>query len=235
MLEIIKKINPEKLPRHVAIIMDGNRRWAKRRGFPATYGHRKGVDTVKKIVEATRNLGIKQLTLYAFSTENWNRSKLEIKTLMFLLKKVIKDYRGELYENGIELKISGRLSELPENVVKEINSAVDYLRNGKKMVLNIALNYGGRQEILDAVNALISEKAGKITEEDVSRRLYTYPLPDPDLVIRTSGEMRLSNFLLWQSAYSELYVSEVLWPDFSEKNFFEAILEYSKRERRAGA
>ncbi|PIS46760.1 MAG: di-trans,poly-cis-decaprenylcistransferase [Elusimicrobia bacterium CG08_land_8_20_14_0_20_51_18] len=235
MLEIIKKINPEKLPRHVAIIMDGNRRWAKRRGFPATYGHKKGVDTVKKIVEATRNLGIKQLTLYAFSTENWNRSKLEIKTLMFLLKKVIKDYRGELYENGIELKISGRLSELPENVVKEINSAVDYLRNGKKMVLNIALNYGGRQEILDAVNALISEKAGKITEEDVSRRLYTYPLPDPDLVIRTSGEMRLSNFLLWQSAYSELYVSEVLWPDFSEKNFFEAILEYSKRERRAGA
>lgn len=226
--------NISKIPSHVAIIMDGNRRWAKKRKLPVIYGHKKGVDTVYRIVKAAKELGIKYLTLYAFSTENWNRSKNEVKALMFLLKKVIKEYKEELYRNDIQLKVSGRLSELDDALVKEINDAVQYLKNGKAMILNIALNYGGRIEIIDAINSILKEGLKKVDEKTFSKYLYTYPLPDPDLIIRTSGEMRLSNFLIWQSAYSEFYVTETLWPDFSKEDFIKALVEYSKRERRIG-
>jgi len=225
---------PLKIPSHIAIIMDGNRRWARKKGLPLVYGHKKGVESVKNIIKVAKETGIKYLTLYAFSTENWNRSKNEVRALMFLLKSVIREYVDELYANNIQLKVSGRISELPYNLSSEINKAVEYLKDKKEMVLNIAINYGGRLEIIDAVNTIIKKGIKKIDEKEFSRYLYTYPLPDPDLIIRTSGEMRISNFLLWQSAYSEFYITDTLWPDFSKEDFLKAIKEYSKRERRMG-
>jgi len=234
MIDKIKSLPKEKIPVHIAIIMDGNRRWAKKRGLPIFYGHKKGVDTVKKIVEAARKLNIKYLTLYAFSTENWNRNKREINMLFSLLKKCITEYRDELKKNDISLKVSGVIEEFPQELVKAINQTVSYLSDCKSMVLNLALNYGGRREIIDAVNKAIKNGVKVITEEELSKNLYTYPLPFPDLIIRTSGEMRLSNFLIWQSAYSEFYITSKLWPDFTEDDFCEAIIEYAKRERRMG-
>jgi undecaprenyl diphosphate synthase len=189
---------------------------------------------VKKIVEAARKLNIKYLTLYAFSTENWNRNKREINMLFSLLKKCITEYRDELKKNDISLKVSGVIEEFPQELVKAINQTVSYLSDCKSMVLNLALNYGGRREIIDAVNKAIKNGVKVITEEELSKNLYTYPLPFPDLIIRTSGEMRLSNFLIWQSAYSEFYITSKLWPDFTEDDFCEAIIEYAKRERRMG-
>jgi undecaprenyl diphosphate synthase len=234
MIDKIKSLPKEKIPVHIAIIMDGNRRWAKKRGLPIFYGHKKGVDTVKKIVEAARKLNIKYLTLYAFSTENWNRNKREINMLFSLLKKCITEYRDELKKNDISLKVSGVIEEFPQELVKAINQTVSYLSGCKSMVLNLALNYGGRREIIDAVNKAIKNGVKVITEEELSKNLYTYPLPFPDLIIRTSGEMRLSNFLIWQSAYSEFYITSKLWPDFTEDDLCEAIIEYAKRERRMG-
>ena len=234
MINKIKALPLQKIPLHVAIIMDGNRRWAKEKKLPVFYGHKKGVDTVKKIVEASKKAGIKYLTLYAFSTENWKRSKKEIKLLFSLLKKCILDYKDELKKNDISLKISGNLDEFPLDLARSIKDSVLYLSDCKSMVLNLALNYGGRKEIVDAVNKAIKDGIRIITEEEIEKRLYTYPLPFPDLIIRTSGEMRLSNFLIWQSAYSELYIIEKLWPDFNEDDFYKAIIDYSKRERRMG-
>jgi undecaprenyl diphosphate synthase len=234
MINKIKTLPPNKIPLHVAIIMDGNRRWARSKGFPVFYGHKKGVDTVKRIVEAARKIQIKYLTLYTFSTENWNRSKKEINMLFSLLKKCIFDYRDELKSNDISLKVSGAYQEFSSDLVKIIDDTISYLADCKSMVLNLALNYGGRKEIVDAVNKAIKDGVKVITEDEIEKRLYTYPLPFPDLIIRTSGEMRISNFLIWQSAYSEFYITKKPWPEFTEDDFYKAILEYSNRERRMG-
>ncbi len=228
------KEKEEKIPLHVAIIMDGNRRWAQKKHMPVSYGHKKGVDTVKEIVAAAREIGIRYLTLYAFSCENWQRSPVEVKTLMFLLKEAISRYVDELYTNGICIKYSGRISQLPKDVFEVLKKAEEKLKDNKDMVLNIALNYGGRQEIVNAVNSIIGSGIKRIEEKDINKALYTYPLPDPDLVIRTSGEQRISNFLLWQSAYSEFYFTEKYWPEFDKEDLMKAIEDYSKRERRKG-
>lgn len=223
------------IPAHVAVIMDGNRRWAKKKGLPAAYGHKKGVDTVRVITRAAKQAGIKALTLYAFSCENWKRSVSEVKTLMLLLKKAISSYQKELLENDISLKFSGRIKELPPDIINTLLEAENKLKNCKSMVLNIALNYGGRQEILDAVNKICAKGVKKITQEELEKNLYTFPLQEPDLIIRTSGEKRISNFLLWQSAYSEFYFSDKFWPDFNAEDLKSALADYAARERRKGA
>lgn len=234
MIEECKKIVEKNSPFHLAIIMDGNRRWARMRGYPVAYGHKKGVEAVKRVVEEAKSLGIKYLTLYTFSTENWKRSEKEISALLKLLSQAIKNYKAELKKNGISLKVSGRYEVFPKSIVKELKEAIDFLQDGKDMVLNLALNYGGRAEIVDAVNKALEQGIKRITEDDIERNLYTFPLPHPHLIIRTSGEMRLSNFLLWQGAYSEFYVTDVLWPDFSKEDLMKALIDFSKRERRMG-
>ncbi|MBI4803593.1 MAG: di-trans,poly-cis-decaprenylcistransferase [Elusimicrobia bacterium] len=234
MEELLKKLDRSRLPAHVAVIMDGNRRWARLHNLPVPVGHAKGVESVRAVVKTASDLGIKALTLYAFSTENWSRSKFEVHSLMLLLKKAIADYSLELGENGVRLMISGRLSEMPLSARKVLNAVVERLKDNKGMVMNVALNYGGRQEIMDAVNALLEQKIKKVDEEVFAGALYTWPLPDPDLLIRTSGESRISNFLLWQTAYSEFYITETLWPDFKGEQFVEALLDYQARERRRG-
>lgn len=234
MIDKCKKIVQQNYPFHLAIIMDGNRRWAKKSRCPVVYGHQKGVETVKRVIEICRSIGIKYLTLYTFSTENWKRSETEVSALLILLRQTLKKYRDELKKNGISLKISGRYNEFPKTLVKEIEKSIEFLKDGKDMVLNLALNYGGRAEIIDAVNKALEKGVKNITEKDIEENLYTYPLPSPQLIIRTSGEMRLSNFLIWQSAYSEFYVTNVLWPDFSQQDLMNAIIDFSKRERRMG-
>ncbi|HAT72752.1 MAG TPA: di-trans,poly-cis-decaprenylcistransferase [Elusimicrobia bacterium] len=229
-----RALDPARLPAHVAIIMDGNRRWAKKRGLPAIAGHKAGVDSVHDVVRAASRAGIKALTIYAFSTENWRRSKLEVSALMFLLKKTIAAYADELERENVRLMFSGRLDELPKAARQVMGAAEERLRFNSGMVLNIALNYGGRQEILDAVNRALASGVKAVDEAAFSKLLYSPSLPDPDLIIRTSGELRLSNFLLWQAAYSEFYVTETLWPDFREKEFIGAILDYQERDRRKG-
>ena len=227
-------LDPARLPAHVAIIMDGNRRWAKKRGLPAVAGHKAGVDSVHAVVRAASRTGIKVLTIYAFSTENWRRSKLEVTALMFLLKKTIISYADELDRERVRLKLSGRIDELPRPAREALCAAEERLKGNPGMVLNISLNYGGRQEILDAVNGALASGVRSVDEAAFASLLYTSPLPDPDLLIRTSGEMRISNFLLWQTAYSEFYVTETLWPDFREKEFKAALLDYQERDRRKG-
>ena len=233
--QLLKNLDHSRIPVHVAVIMDGNRRWAKAKGLPVAVGHAKGVESVKAIVKTASDLGVKFLTIYAFSTENWNRGKLEVSALMLLLKKAISEYGRELDANNVRLMISGRLGEMPASAQKAVLETVEKLKGNTGMVLNIALNYGGRQEILDAVNSLLERGVKKADEEAFTRALYTWPLPDPDLLIRTSGEMRLSNFLLWQTAYSEFYITSTLWPDFREKQFIEALLDFQGRDRRKGA
>ena len=228
------KPEPAHLPAHVAIIMDGNRRWARKRGLPALAGHKAGVDSVHAVVKAASDSGIKALTIYAFSTENWNRSKLEVSALMFLLKRTIAAYAEELDRENVRLMFSGRTEQLPAAARAVMSEAVSRLQANTGMTLNIALNYGGRQEILDAANRALASGAKAVDEESFSRLMYTSPLPDPDLLIRTSGEMRISNFLLWQTAYSEFYVTDTLWPDFRAEEFNRALLEYQARERRRG-
>lgn len=228
------KPDPERLPVHVAVIMDGNRRWAKKRGLPAIAGHKAGVDSVHAVVKAASDAGVKALTIYAFSTENWNRSKLEVSALMFLLKRTIAAYADELDRENVRLMFSGRTEQLPAAARAVMRDAVERLRKNTGMTLNIALNYGGRQEILDAANRAIASGLKSVDEESFSRLMYTSPLPDPDLLIRTSGEMRISNFLLWQAAYSEFYFTDTLWPDFGAAEFREALAEYQARERRRG-
>jgi undecaprenyl diphosphate synthase len=228
------------LPDHVAIIMDGNGRWARRRGLPRTAGHRAGVKTVKRIVTAAGEAQIKYLTLYTFSEENWHRPKSEITAIMRLLYETTKKELVELLAKNVKLIATGRIETLSPRRRQALLDAVHQTRNNTGIVLNLALSYGGRTEILDACRALARlAKDGKLepeqlTENDLRRHLYTNGLPDPDLLIRTSGEMRLSNFLLWQTAYTELYVTDVLWPDFSEEDFFRAVWDYQNRERRFG-
>ena len=235
-----EKIDPEKLPQHVAIIMDGNGRWAKKQGLMRVRGHREGTKAVREVTEACSEIGVKNLTLYAFSTENWNRPKLEVETLMKLLVSSLKKEIKTLQENDIKLNAIGRLENLPAKALQELNEVIRKTSNNKRMTLTLALSYGSREEITTAVKEIaekvqkgeISEKA--IDESVINEHLYTQNLPDVDLLIRTSGEQRISNFLLWQIAYAELYFSEVLWPDYRKDDLFEAIYNYQNRERRFG-
>ena len=221
------------VPNHIAIIMDGNGRWAKKRGLARSFGHMKGAKTLRKALEYLTEIGVKYLTVYAFSTENWNRPQDEVSTLMKLFLKYIKSERKNMMKNRIRFFVSGRKNNIPEKLQKEIEKLEEETKNNDKITLNIAFNYGSRAEIVDAVNRIIKEGKKNITEEDFSKYLYN-DFPDPDLVIRTSGEMRISNFLLWQIAYSELYITDTLWPDFDEKEIDKAIESYNQRERRFG-
>jgi len=233
-MPIADKLDPARLPAHVAIIMDGNRRWAKSRGLPAVAGHKAGVDSVHAVVRFASRAGIKALTIYAFSTENWHRSKLEVSALMFLLKRTIVSYADELDSENVRLMLSGRIDELPKPAREALRAAEERLKKNTGMVLNIALNYGGRQEILDAANRALASGLKELDETSFSKLLYSPSLPDPDLLIRTSGEMRISNFLLWQTAYSEFYVTDTFWPDFRDKEFSKALVDYQERDRRRG-
>jgi undecaprenyl diphosphate synthase len=240
-LELANAIDPERLPAHIAIIMDGNGRWAKRRSLPRVAGHSAGVGPVRSTVETCARLGIKVLTLYAFSVENWKRPRAEIETLWRLLRFYLKKELPELQKNGIRLQAIGRLEALPAPVRAELESVVEATSRNRKLLVNLAINYSGRSEILDAVNGIIESARHegrldslRVDEDTLAARLYTASSPDPDLLIRTSGEMRISNFLLWQIAYAELYVTETLWPDFNRAELLKAILDYQKRDRRYG-
>jgi len=234
------RLNPEKLPAHVAIIMDGNGRWAKKRLMNRIKGHEKGSKTVRSIVTAARELGIGMLTLYAFSTENWARPQVEVKALMVLLKRFLISERDELMARGVRLNILGQMEKLPEDIREEAMKTVGMTQSNQGMALNLALSYGSRQEICAGVQALAREiKAGRIqpheiTEEMISDHLYTRQMPDPDLIIRTSGEFRLSNFMMWQAAYSELFITDTLWPDFTREEFIEILINFQERDRRFG-
>ena len=236
---LLEKLDLERLPRHVAVIMDGNGRWAQKRHLPRIAGHRSGTQSARTTIETCARLKIEALTLYAFSVENWRRPKTEIDFLMALLREYLRKEMPLLQKNAIRMRFLGRIDELPAGVQNDVRDAMEKTAGNKGMVLCVALNYGGRAEIVDAMNAILSERNGhgtshKITEEQLSRHLYTDGLPDPDLLIRTSGEMRVSNFLLWQIAYAEIFVTETLWPDFNRARLLEALLEFQKRERRYG-
>jgi len=228
------------VPQHIAIIMDGNGRWAQKRGLKRTEGHKAGVKAVQRVVRTADEIGVKYLTLFIFSVENWKRPKTEVAYIMKLLYNTVRSEIDELHENNVRLIASGRISELPQASRFVLRQAIRKTNNNTGLVLNLALNYGGRTEILDAVKNIIKDvKAGvisgkRINQEMFQKYLYTSDLPDPDLLIRTSGEMRLSNFLLWQANYSELHITDVLWPDYSEKDFCDAIIDYQNRERRFG-
>lgn len=229
------------IPQHVAFIMDGNGRWAKRKGLPRLVGHNAGTETLKKIVKESKRLGIRYITFYAFSTENWKRPSDEVDGLMNILVKFIKSEIDEINENNIRINILGDIIKLPSYAKEQVEYALELTQNNTSMDFNIALNYGGRDEILRAVKTVVNEvKAGRIVVDDLNESLfsdylYTHGMPDPDLLIRTSGELRLSNFMLWQLAYSEFTFEKVLWPDFDELSLQKAIFEYQKRNRRFGA
>lgn len=233
-------IDLENMPTHIAIIMDGNGRWAKSRFLPRTAGHKAGVETIRKVVKEADRLGIQYLTLYAFSTENWKRPKLEVDALMNLLVTYLRNEIDELHKNNVKLTAVGDFEKLPEACVRELHSAMDKTKDNTGVHLNLALNYGGRNDIREAVVELAKEyKEGKIslediTEENIKKHLSTGEIPDPDLVIRTSGEQRLSNFLLWDVAYSEFYYTDIHWPDFDGEALEKAIYAYQKRDRRFG-
>jgi undecaprenyl diphosphate synthase len=228
------------LPTHVAIIMDGNGRWAKERGLPRVEGHRNGVESVRAVVRAAGEVGIKYLTLYAFSVENWNRPKDEVDTLMKYLARFLKNEIGELTRNNVRLEVIGQIYRLPEFVQEQLKKTQAALAKHNGLTLILALSYGGRQEIVEGVRAIAAKaKAGKlepaeINEQVISQNLYTHQFPDPDLLIRTSGELRVSNFLLWQISYAEFVVTATLWPDFRKAEFFAALEEYTRRHRRFG-
>ncbi|HET9886416.1 MAG TPA: isoprenyl transferase [bacterium] len=228
------------LPRHVAIIMDGNGRWAKSRGLPRLAGHRAGVEPVRTTVRAAAELGLEVLTLYAFSVENWNRPRIEINGLMQVLKDTLRREQDELNENGVRLRTIGREQDLPPDVRIQIDKTRQALEHNRGLILNLALSYGGRAEIVDATKRMLADVQRKeltpegITEEKLSQYMYSPDLPDPDLLIRTSGELRVSNFLLWQIAYAEIWVTPTHWPDFGREHFYRAIREFQCRDRRFG-
>jgi undecaprenyl diphosphate synthase len=233
---LARQVNFEQLPAHIAIIMDGNGRWAAQRHLPRVEGHRAGIDSVRDVVETSARLGIDVLTLYAFSVENWKRPRTEINTLMTLLKRYLRLELSTLLKNNIRFRVIGREEELSRDVRQELEIGVRQTEKNTGMLFNIALNYGGRAEILDAAKRVL---AAGINPDDLDERrfsdfLYTAGQPDPDLLIRTSGEMRVSNFLLWQIAYSEIWVTETLWPDFRRRHLLEAVVAYQKRDRRYG-
>ena len=239
-MDLKSKINIEKLPKHIAIIMDGNGRWAKRRGMPRVFGHRNGVKSVREATEAAAEIGVKYLTLYAFSTENWSRPQMEVTALMELLVDTIKKEVKTLNKNSIRLQAIGDISKLPKRSHKALMQAIEDTKENTRMTLVLALNYSAKWEILDAVKQLAAAaKNGDVDPKDIddqmfSNSLSTKGIPDPELLIRTSGETRISNFLLWQIAYAELYFTETLWPDFRKDNLYKAILNFQNRERRFG-
>ena len=254
---LLENLDFSRLPRHIAVIMDGNGRWAQKRHLPRVAGHRAGTKSARTTIETCARLHIEALTLYAFSVENWRRPKTEIEFLMQLLREYLRKEMPLLQKNNIRMRFLGRADELPDAVQRDTREATEATAKNTGMVLSIALNYGGRAEIVDAMNAILAARAaqsngnshpvaqgesairdpfrGSITEDDLAQHLYTADLPDPDLLIRTSGEMRVSNFLLWQIAYAEIFVTETLWPDFNRARLLEALLDYQKRERRYGA
>ena len=237
----LSNIDPQKLPKHVAIIMDGSGRWAKKRAWNRVRGHEEGAESVRDIVRTSRKIGIRWLTLYAFSEENWTRPKYEVEALMKLLRKFLKSELNEMLENGIRFETIGRIHKLPKDIQQIIQETKAKTSSNNKMVLILALSYGGRQELNDAFQKIGRKiEAGElkpedITEELISNSLYTADIPDPDLLIRTSGEQRISNFLLWQIAYAEFYITPTLWPDFRKEEYLCAIQAYQQRERRFGA
>ncbi len=241
MTDLIRTAAPRALPRHIAIIMDGNGRWAKARGLPRIAGHRSGAEAVRRTLTAAAELGIPYLTLFGFSSENWKRPSAEVQDLMVLLRHYLRGEIAELQRNGVRLKVIGQLTRLAPDIVGMISRAETLTRENSQITLTIALSYGGRAEIVAAVQAIAAEVArGSLAAEDVdedclARHLFTADIPDPDLLIRTSGEQRISNFLLWQCAYSELVFTKTLWPDFSRNNLEQAIDDYCGRERRYGA
>jgi undecaprenyl diphosphate synthase len=233
---LLRQLDPCRRPRHVAVIMDGNGRWARKRRLPRIAGHRAGIASVREIVESSAHLDIQSLTVYAFSKENWKRPKAEVDFLMDLLREYVRKELDELRANNVRVQVVGRVQDLPAMVQQELARAVEATRENTGLVFNLALSYGGRAEIVDACRSLLRDGVAPeaVTEELFASRLYTNGQPDPDLVIRTGGEMRLSNFLLWQIAYAELVVTDVLWPDFRKRDFFLALLEFQRRERRFG-
>ncbi|KQB40602.1 MULTISPECIES: isoprenyl transferase [Flavobacterium] len=239
-MNLLDSIDQTNLPKHLAIIMDGNGRWAKQQGFLRAFGHENGTKSVKKTIKTCAKLGIEYLTLYAFSTENWNRPKLEVDALMKILINSLKKELVTLQENNIKLNAIGNLEKLPKSAQKELLDVIDKTKNNTRLTLTLALSYGSREELVNAVR-IISDKVKNniisidtIDDSIINEHLYTQNLPDVDLLIRTSGEHRISNFLLWQIAYAELYFTNVLWPDFKDQDLYEAIISYQKRERRFG-
>jgi undecaprenyl diphosphate synthase len=227
---------PERVPQHIAIIMDGNGRWAKARGLPRTEGHRQGTENLRRIIRACVEFGVEILTIYAFSTENWKRPPLEVRLLMTILETVIDRELRELNENGVQIRHIGKLDQIAPALQKKIRYACDFTKNNNRLILNVAFNYGGRAEIVNAVREIIKLgiPAEQVTEDLLNQYMYTGGLPDPDLIIRTSGELRVSNFLIWQGAYSEYYVTPTYWPDFDKTELLKALTEYSQRKRRFG-
>ena len=239
-MSLKKEIETNNLPKHIAIIMDGNGRWAKEKGFLRAFGHENGTKSVREVVEACSELGVENLTLYAFSSENWNRPKLEVKTLMQLLISSLKKEMSTMQENSIRLDAIGNLNNLPEKVQNELLYVIEATKENKNMNLTLALSYGSRDEIVDVTKQICDKVKNKIISIEniddtlINQHLYTRNLPDVDLLIRTSGEKRISNFLLWQIAYAELYFTDVYWPDFVKENLYEAVIDYQNRERRFG-
>ncbi len=227
---------PESRPRHIAIIMDGNGRWAKSRGLPRAAGHRQGKDNLRRILEACVEFGVEILTIYAFSTENWERPPAEVKTLMTILNLVLDQEVKKLHKNGVQVRHIGKMDGVPTHLKDKILHACEYTKDNTRLILNVAFNYGGRDEIVQAVRHIVEEghPPEAITEHLISQHMYTGDLPDPDLIIRTSGELRISNFLIWQGAYSEYYATPVYWPDFDREELRKALVEYGHRRRRFG-
>lgn len=238
--KLLAAIDPERLPRHIAVIMDGNGRWAKAKGQPRIFGHRAGAESVRAIIDTCARLGVEAVTLYAFSTENWKRPKTEINGLMRMLIRYIRSDLKEVHKNNIRFQAIGNIPGLPEEVRKEIARAEETTAQNTSMVMSVALNYGGRAEIVEAARRAAEQLVAQgkslagLNEADIERNLFTHGLPDVDLMIRTSGEFRISNFLLWQLAYSEIYVTPTLFPDFRRPQIFAAIIDYQKRDRRYG-
>lgn len=227
---------PDVVPRHVAIIMDGNGRWAKARGLPRAEGHRQGTENLRRILRACVDFGVEILTIYAFSTENWKRPRAEVRVLMSILEMVIDRELNELNENGVQIRHIGQLEGIAPALQKKIRHACEFTKENSRLILNVAFNYGGRDEIIHAVQRIICDgiPAHEVTEDLISQYMYTSPLPDPDFIIRTSGELRSSNFLVWQGTYSEYYFTPVFWPDFNKEELRKALIEYSNRTRRFG-
>lgn len=239
-MNLLESIDHTNLPKHLAIIMDGNGRWAKQQGFLRAFGHENGTKSVKEIIKTSAKLGIEYLTLYAFSTENWNRPKIEVQALMKILINSLKKELATLQENNIRLNAIGNLDKLPKTAQKELLDVIEKTKNNTRLTLTLALSYGSREELVNAVKSISDKVKNNIISIDtiddsiINEHLYTQNLPDVDLLIRTSGEHRISNFLLWQIAYAELYFTNVLWPDFKDQDLYEAIISYQKRERRFG-
>ncbi|MBC7876496.1 MAG: isoprenyl transferase [Anaerolineales bacterium] len=236
MAEIPSTIPLEKIPQHVAIIMDGNGRWAIQRGFPRLAGHKAGTENLRRTIRSTVEFGVKYLTIYAFSTENWGRPPEEVQGLMFILQDVIDRELNELHKEGVQLRHIGRLEKLDPKIQKKVLKAIELTKNNDRLILNVAFNYSGRDEIVCAIQKMIKDgiAAEDVTDEMVNKYLFTAGTPDPDLIIRTSGELRLSNFLIWQAAYSEWFITPKFWPDFDKEEYRRALETYAQRDRRYG-